>query len=59
MQEDSIQRQVHLRSHQGKTMNSKNNSKRFRILEQFTRSVRSIQSCILDTYKNRNLNRRN
>ena len=43
----------------GKTRNSENNTRRSRNVEQFTRSVRSIQSSMTDTYKNRNLNQKN
>ena len=38
-----IRQQVHLRSHQGKTINRENDTRRFRNVEQFTGSVRSIQ----------------
>ena len=51
-----IQRRVHLWLCQGKTINSENNTRRF---EQFTRSVRSIQSSMVDTYKKLKFNRRN
>ena len=54
-----IQQQIHLRLPQGKTRNSENNTRRSRNVEQFTRSVRSIQSSMTDTYKNRNLNQKN
>ena len=59
VQEDSVKRRVHLRSHRGKTKNSENNTRRFRNFEQFTRSVRSIQSSMVDTYANGNFNQRN
>ena len=54
-----IQQQIHLRLRQGKTINSENNTRGSRNVEQFTRSVRSIQSSMIDTYKNRNLNQKN
>ena len=60
IQEDPVQPPVHLQSYQGKIINSEsNNTKRFRNVEQFNRSVKSIQSRIADTYENRNFNRRN
>ena len=49
IQEDSVQRRVHLRSHQGNTINTENNTRRFRNVEQFTRSVTSKQSSMVDT----------
>ena len=54
-----IQRQVHLRLHPGKTINRENSARRFRNIEQFTRSIRIVQSSMVDTYKNENFNRRN
>ena len=39
--------------------NYKNNARRFRNVEQFSRSIRSVQSSIVDTYENENFNRRN
>ena len=42
IQEDSVQRRVHLRSHQGKTIIIENNTRRFRNVEQFTRSVHKV-----------------
>ena len=60
IQEDSVQPPGHLQSYQGKIINSEsNNTKRFRNVEQFNRSVKSVQSSIVDTYENRNFNRRN
>ena len=53
-----IQRQVHLRLHQRKITNSKNNTRRFWNVEQFTRSVRSVQRSMVYTYKNGNFNQR-
>ena len=46
-----IQRRVRLRLHQGKTINSENNTRRFRNVEQFIRIVRSMQSSMVDDYK--------
>ena len=54
-----VQRRVHLRLHQGKTINSENNTRRFGNVEQFTSSVRSVQSSMVDTYENGNFNQRN
>ena len=54
-----IQQWVHLRLHQGRTINSENNARRFRNVEQFTRSIISVQSSMVDTYENENSNRRN
>ena len=59
IREDSVQRRVQLRSHQGKTVNSENNTRRFRNVVQFTRSVRSIQSSMVDTCENGYFNQRN
>ena len=42
-----------------KTLNSENNTRRFRNTEQFTRSLRSVQSSIVNIYENGNFNRRN
>ena len=54
-----IQQQIHLRLQQGKTIKSEKNTRRFWNVEQFTRSVRSIQSSMVDTYENGNFSRRN
>ena len=53
-----IQRQVHLRLHQGKITNSRNNTRRFRNVEQFTRSVTSVQRSMVYIYKKGNFNQR-
>ena len=53
-----IHRKVHLRLHQGKITNSKNNTRRFRNVEQFTRSVTSVQRSMVYTYKKGNFNQR-
>ena len=56
MRENSVQQRVHLRLHQGKTINIETNTRRFINIEQFTRSVRSIQGSIIDTCENGNFN---
>ena len=54
MRENSVQLRVHL--HQGKTINIETNTRRFINIEQFTRSVRSIQGSMVDTCENGNFN---